>query len=45
MVLGAQFSSKIQNQTLIDILKSLHKTKHEEIDQIRKNQKIFQFYY
>ncbi|MFX0002809.1 MAG: hypothetical protein ACFE9C_07435 [Candidatus Hodarchaeota archaeon] len=42
---GTYFSSKIQNQILFDNFHTLIKPKHEEIDQIRKNHKIFKFYY
>jgi len=43
--LGAYISSKIPNQIIFHDLKTLLKTKHEEINQVNKNKKIYQFYY
>ena len=43
--LGAYFSSKIPNQIIFHNLKTLLQTKHEEINQVNKNKRIYQFYY
>ena len=43
--LGAWFSSKSPNQIIFNNLKTLLEMKHEEINQVSKNKKIFHFYY
>jgi len=43
--LGAWFSSKSPNQIIFNNLKTVLKIKHEEINQVNKNRKIYQFYY
>jgi len=43
--LGAWFSSKSPNQIIFNNLKTVLKMKHEEINQVNKNRKIYQFYY
>jgi hypothetical protein len=43
--LGAWFSSKSPNQIIFNKLKTLLTMKHEEINQVSKNKKIYHFYY
>ena len=43
--LGAYISSKSPNQIIFQTLKTLPTIKHEEINRINKNKKIYQFYY
>ncbi|MEJ2294558.1 MAG: hypothetical protein P8Y23_07280 [Candidatus Lokiarchaeota archaeon] len=42
--LGAYISSKSPNQIIVQTLKTLLTIKHEEINQVHKNKKIYQFY-
>ena len=43
--LGAYISSKSPNQLIFNNLKPLFEMKHEEINQVSKNKKIYHFYY
>ena len=43
--LGAYISSKSPDQIIFQTLKTLPTIKHEEINRINKNKKIYQFYY
>lgn len=43
--LGAYISSKSPNQVILNNLKTVLTMKHEEINQVRKNKKIYQFYF
>jgi hypothetical protein len=43
--LGAYISSKSPNQIIVQTLKTLLTIKHEEINQVHKNKKIYQFYF